>query len=331
MTELLQLGSRGEAVRDLGRRLAALGHDLAPDEPGHFGPGTEAAVRAFQHERGLRVDGTVGEYTWSSIVESGLSFGDRILYLRRPALRGDDVADLQRRLNQLGFDAGREDGIFGSDTRLALVAFQRDAGVAADGICGAVAVAALRRVGGLADGSVAALREREARRSGPRGLVDRKVFVAATPGLAVLGEQVTRRLLDLGAQVVLDASGADDSWVAAAANDYGADIFLGLRHGDALGCHCAYFESGRFRSEAGYAIALAIHEELTQVLAIEATVCGKAYAALRETRMPAVVCEVVPDGDIDAMRRLVANAGAASRAIGRGVQRAVEEPAVAGT
>ena len=35
-------------------------------------------------------------------------------------LRGDDVSELQRRLNALGFDAGREDGILGPETEAAL-------------------------------------------------------------------------------------------------------------------------------------------------------------------------------------------------------------------
>lgn len=63
-------------------------------------------------------------------------------------LRGDDVADLQHRLNALGFDAGREDGIFGPDTSRALQDFQRNAGLAPDGIGGPEAVEALLRLGG---------------------------------------------------------------------------------------------------------------------------------------------------------------------------------------
>ena len=73
-------------------------------------------MRAFQDARGLRVDGICGPQTWAAVVESGWRLGDRLLYRRRPMLRGDDVAELQRRLNGLGFDAGREDGIFGDDT-----------------------------------------------------------------------------------------------------------------------------------------------------------------------------------------------------------------------
>src|SRR5713101_1983249 len=111
MPAKLRHGSHGEAVRDLHARLASAGFFCAPDDPGEFGDGTTAAVRAFQDARGLRVDGIVGNQTWSTLVESGFSLGDRLLYFRRPMLRGDDVTELQRRLNALGFDAGREDGI----------------------------------------------------------------------------------------------------------------------------------------------------------------------------------------------------------------------------
>ena len=321
----LHSGGHGEAVRDLQQRLVAFGSDVAPDDAGSFGTGTEAAVRAFQDTRGLRIDGIVGRETWSALVESGLALGDRLLYVRRPMQRGDDVLDLQGRLNALGFHAGREDGIFGDATREALSAFQRDAGLPPDGICGSTTVAALRRVGTMAEGSVATVREREELRRAERHLVGRKVYVAAAPGLAVLGEQVTRGLLDAGSRALLDTSGADDSLLASGANRFDADLFLGLRLGGAVGCHCAYFASGRFRSEAGYTIARAIHDELAAWLSQDVTVSGKAYAALRETRMAAVVCEVVPDGDVEAMRRLVANAHVIALAIVRGIRRAIEE------
>jgi N-acetylmuramoyl-L-alanine amidase len=321
----LHSGGHGEAVRDLQQRLVAFGSDVAPDDAGSFGTGTEAAVRAFQDARGLRIDGVVGRETWSALVESGLTLGDRLLYVRRPMQRGDDVLDLQGRLNALGFHAGREDGIFGDATREALSAFQRDAGLPPDGICGSTTVAALRRVGTMAEGSVATVREREALRRAERHLVGRKVYVAAAPGLAVLGEQVTRGLLEAGSRALLDTSGADDSLLANGANRFDADLFLGLRLGDAGGCQCAYFASGRFRSEAGHTIAHAIHDELAGRLSRDVTVSGKAYAALRETRMAAVVCDVAPDGDVDAMSRLVANAHAIALAIVRGIRRAVEE------
>ena len=82
-------GETGEAVRDLQRRLAALGLDTSPDEPGEFGLATEGAVRAFQQQRGLVVDGLCGPQTWAALVESGFSLGDRTLYFRQPMLRGE--------------------------------------------------------------------------------------------------------------------------------------------------------------------------------------------------------------------------------------------------
>jgi len=324
----LRRGSRGEAVRDLQQRLAALGHDVTTDEPGDLGDGTEAAVRAFQDARGLRVDGVVERETWSALVESGFTLGDRLLYFRRPLLRGDDVTDLQRRLNALGFDAGREDGMLGEDTHRALMEYQRSAGLASDGICGSVTIAALDRVGSFAEGSVATVRERESLRVAAARLAERKVYVAATPNLAALGEAVAHGLIDAGAESVLDTSGSDDSLVVADANRFGADLFFALRTGNDTGVRCAYFSSGRFRSEAGFAVATAIAGQLASILPGATDTTGKAYAALRETRMPAVVCELVPEGDVAAMRVLVAHAADAARAIVRGIQSGIERPAL---
>ena len=56
----LGAGAHGEAVRDVQRRLAALGHDLGDDPGGEFGPATAAATRAFQRQRGLPADGICG-------------------------------------------------------------------------------------------------------------------------------------------------------------------------------------------------------------------------------------------------------------------------------
>ena len=103
---------------------------------GHFGEFTDRAVRAFQTSRGLLVDGKVGPDTWGRLVEAGWRLGDRTLYLRSPNLRGDDVLDLQHRLNELGFEVGKEDGIFGRRTQAAVVDFQRNVGEGADGIVG---------------------------------------------------------------------------------------------------------------------------------------------------------------------------------------------------
>ncbi len=325
---VLRPGSSGEAVRDLQQRLSALGFDVPSEEAGRFDSGTFTAVSAFQDARGLRSDGICGRETWAALVESGFRLGDRMLYRRRPMLRGDDVAELQRRLNALGFDAGREDGILGDDTSGALIEFQRNVGITADGICGPETIAALDRLNrppleGLAEGEIASVREREELRRGEHKLSGKRVFVAATPGFETLGTGIVHALLAAGADAVLDTTGGDGSEIASEANRYSADLFLAVGPGDAPGCRCSYFESGRFRSEAGYRVATAIRQELEPLLGEVGGVCGRAYAVLRETKMAAVICEPAAGDDVDGVRRVVTRGPELARAIVAGVQRGV--------
>lgn len=323
---MLRPGSRGEAVRDLQVRLGDLGHEIPPPEAATYGAVTESVVRSFQAARGLRVDGICGPQTWSAVVESGYRLGDRLLYRRWPMLRGDDVAELQRRLNGLGFDAGREDGILGDDTTRALSEFQRNMGLPTDGMCGTATLGVLEQVGGLAAGSVASVREREVLRRGPHRLEGRRVFVAAAPGFDTLANLVVRGLVELGAGAALDASGADDPALAAEANRYAADLFLAFRAGDTPGCRCSYYESGRFRSEAGHSVADAVSRELAPIFGGEPCATGRTYAVLRETRMAAVICEPVASDDVDAMRTLVVRGVDVAHAVVRGVRQGVEQP-----
>ena len=126
---IFRLGDAGPEVGDIQERLFALG--LAIDDAergGRFGPSTDQAVRGFQQDRLLRADGIVGPDTWGQLVEAGYRLGDRTLYLHSPMFRGDDVRTLQRKLNALGFDAGREDGLFGANCDRAFREFQRNVG-----------------------------------------------------------------------------------------------------------------------------------------------------------------------------------------------------------
>lgn len=61
-------GCLGGAVRRLQTWLTELGYDIGPyGMDGDFGAATEAAVRRFQRERGLREDGIVGRNTWGEL------------------------------------------------------------------------------------------------------------------------------------------------------------------------------------------------------------------------------------------------------------------------
>lgn len=54
----------------------------------------------------------------------------------RRGARGNITRLIQERLNSLGFNCGKVDGIFGGGTRAAVIAFQRAHGLSADGIVG---------------------------------------------------------------------------------------------------------------------------------------------------------------------------------------------------
>ena len=58
-------------------------------------------------------------------------------------LRGDDVAQMQTALNNLGYNPGPIDGIFGPRTQQAVIRFQRDRGLTPDGIVGILTYGAL--------------------------------------------------------------------------------------------------------------------------------------------------------------------------------------------
>ena len=63
--------------------------------------------------------------------------------LVRYGMEGYEVKLLQYALNRAGMDAGRPDGIFGRRTLKALQTFQRERGLAADGVAGKLTWAAL--------------------------------------------------------------------------------------------------------------------------------------------------------------------------------------------
>jgi N-acetylmuramoyl-L-alanine amidase len=315
----IHLGDRGEDVRDIQRRLAAGHARIDPKElVGVFGASTESAVRAFQQERGLLVDGKVGPETWAHLVEAGYALGDRVLYLRAPMLRGDDVRALQRRVNRLGFDAGREDGIFGERCDRAVREFQRNVGMDADGVVGLETLAELERIPETRmDVSGAMVREAEALRRMSSSLRGTMVAVDAGHGPDDTGEvgptglSEDRAAYALAESVVAElARRGAKSWLlrgkdenpdpperARRANEREAAVCLsvhlnGGRDPAAEGSMCLYYGTDSAFSHAGQLLAESIQDELTSRLGLtDGRTHPMAIAILRETRMPAVQIE----------------------------------------
>ncbi|MEZ0228694.1 MAG: alpha/beta fold hydrolase [Planctomycetota bacterium] len=65
-SNLLQVGSTGQAVKDLQTKLKSLGF-FSSAVDGDFGPLTEAAVKSFQNSKGLQADGVVGTLTRTAL------------------------------------------------------------------------------------------------------------------------------------------------------------------------------------------------------------------------------------------------------------------------
>ena len=69
--QTLRKGSKGEAVTDLQTMLLKLGYNLGPcGIDGDFGKATDAAVRRFQSDHRLTVDGICGTATWAELEKS---------------------------------------------------------------------------------------------------------------------------------------------------------------------------------------------------------------------------------------------------------------------
>jgi peptidoglycan hydrolase-like protein with peptidoglycan-binding domain len=110
-------GDKAHPVPSLQYHLRARGHIVTVD--GDFGPQTDAAVRAYQKEKKLAVDGIVGSQTWQALVVTA-----------RRGDQGDAVRSVQEEFqyrNESGDvnNAPLVDGIFGSRTEAAVRGWQQ--------------------------------------------------------------------------------------------------------------------------------------------------------------------------------------------------------------
>ena len=152
-TRTLRKGYQGDDVKSVQSRLKELGYYTGSVD-GKYGSGTMAAVKVFQSNNGLGADGLAGSKTYKVLYSaSAKPAGSSATATPTPTptpkpeydvpartLRqndtGDDVAALQKRLKELGYYTSLIDGSFGDGTTQAVVAFQKQHGLTADGVAG---------------------------------------------------------------------------------------------------------------------------------------------------------------------------------------------------
>lgn len=318
--QILVPGTSGPAVAEVQAALRSLGllagAPAAAGDPAVYDDATALAVRHFQQVRGLSVDGRVGEETYRALTEARWSLGDRVLrYDPSRPVRGDDVTNLQERLLELGYDAGRADGILGAETEAGLRSFQRDYGLNADGTCGPATLRALKQLGRRVTGGRPQLLRQSASlvASGPH-LIGRVIVVDPGHGgldtgytagetteadlVYDLASRIEGRLAAAGATVYLTRGRDNDPPLAertAFANDANADLFVSL--------HMEAHDSRHARGVATYhygtgsGVSSTVGEEFAGLLRREVVARTgmldlgshpKTWDLLRLTRMPAI-------------------------------------------
>ncbi|MCV7192182.1 N-acetylmuramoyl-L-alanine amidase [Mycolicibacterium brumae] len=331
--ENLRLGSRGISVIRVREALIALGMMENPDDTlvtgahvtlDRFDEELDHAVRAFQQRRGLLVDGIVGPATFRALKEASYRLGARVLAHQFGApMYGDDVNALQDRLQDLGFYSGVLDGYFGLQTHNALMSYQREYGLAPDGICGPETLRSLYNLSSrVSGGSLHGIHSEElVRRSGPR-LSGKRIIIdpgrggsdhgliSQGPGGPIseadilwdLASRLEGRMTAIGMETFLSRPGSHspaDAERAAFANDIGADIMISLRcdgqtSPNPNGVACYYFGNSHGSvSTIGRNLADFIQREVVARTGLrDCRTHGRTWDLLRLTRMPTVQVDV---------------------------------------
>lgn len=324
MSTIFRNGDSGPAVTQIVGLLAQLGL-LDGELPVDYDDRVEVAVRTFQQQRGLHVDGMVGVATFRRLDEARWKLGDRILtHLPGNLMAGDDVYTLQRRLLELGFKVGRVDGYFGPETEAGLREFQRNVGVPADGTCGPFTLKMLAQLAPMVSGGAPnAMRAQERIRDAGPQLGGKIVVIDPSPGLHLppsyaaaaeeivhdLAARIEGRLVATGVQAFLTASRtgrhratassadhAEETERAMFANRANAHLSISLAvdassNPDACGVATYFFgsEEHNTRSSTGERFASLVQREIVARTDLVDLRChAKAWEFLRRTRMPAV-------------------------------------------
>jgi N-acetylmuramoyl-L-alanine amidase len=142
---------------------------------------------------------------------------------------------------------------------------------------------------------VSSVRDRERLRQHSKSLLGRRIAVGEEGGLDALASAVRRGLHRAGANA-LPVLHPDGSAQAAAANATEAEVYLGLRlESHTPRCLTAHYMGYRYESPGGRRLADLIQQRVPDVLGLlKSEPEGMSLPVLRETRMPAVICELGP-------------------------------------
>ena len=205
---------------------------------------------------------------------------------------------LQRRLNSLGFDAGKVDGIFGPDTQSALLDFQANRRLPEDGVAGRQVAAELDLMTrATAKEGRDLVRERQWLAELPHHIAGQRIYVDAfcrdpeeQDATWTAALMFSRIIQDLGAHPILSRAADSEPTErvrALRANREAADFVVSFampREEEAV----YFFSSSHSSSAAGASLA----HEVAACLGVRAK--GRSIPMLKNTRSPAIVVAVAP-------------------------------------
>ena len=305
---MIKPGDRGDVVTAVTNTLHRLGLIASPTDT--FTEDVAGAVRAFQQERGLRVTGEIDLGTHAAIEEARWKLGDRSLLVDSPMMRGDDVATLQSRLIDMGFNPGRVDGIYGLTTENAVKEFQKSVGVKVDGICGPGTVISLMRLmRTVTGGAPTQLRDQAVREKRGPALADKVIVLDPSSRSDIaeivydIAQKIEGRFIALGVSVFLSRSATStpsETERIAMANSTEADLVISLsidkyKNEKAEGISTYFYgsELHGIHSIVGERFATIVQRELVaRTDLLNARTHAKTWDLLRLTKAPAVRLEL---------------------------------------
>lgn len=136
--KIITMGSRGENVIRIQKRLIRLGYNVPGGADGQYGSGCREMIKKFQGDNGLEIDGDVGENTWNTLfpLQNQKENSEWPRYYIAKGMSDGNVSIIQTRLSNLGYSIGPIDGIFGENTEAAIKKFQETNHLDIDGIVG---------------------------------------------------------------------------------------------------------------------------------------------------------------------------------------------------